>query len=175
MKHSRVFAVVAILLVALTSPALAQFKNYEIKMTRKKLAESRDRSSGYKTEREKEIVYVIEVKNLRFEESPPLEVRYRVFYYDVKPGSKAKPEEKMVESKESIPPIEGMKSYSVETKPITLASTQLDPGWSWASGAKAKAGDRVSGYWIRLYDEKGAMIDEKLTPTTLAKRFPWPE
>ncbi len=141
-------------------------------MTRKKLGESRDRSSGYSTEREKEIVYVIEVKNLRFEKSPPLEVRYRVFYHDVKPGSKAKPHEKMVEGKETVPPIAGMKTYSVETKPITLSSTQLDAGWAWGSGAKAKAGDRVSGYWLRLYDEAGAILDEKLTPTTIAKRHP---
>jgi hypothetical protein len=129
MKFFITLAIGTCLTLAATSETHAQFKDFELTVTRKKLDESDRSSDGAIINREKEIVYNVAVRNLRFKESKPVEVKYRVYYADVILGSTSKPPEKVVEGSASVPAIAGGKTHAFETEKIKLGKSELAAGW----------------------------------------------
>jgi len=153
--------------------AQAQLHDVSITATRKKLDEQKTRGS-METITTQEIAYKVVVTSKAFKAIPELEVKYMIFYDDVQPGSKEKPEILHIKGKELLTNLENNRPVEFETKPIKLTKSQLDGNVYWTSGASAKAKDSVSGLWFRAYSG-GKIIGEYAYPTTLPKKAEFKE
>ena len=148
--------------------APAQLQDVQFTVTRQKLDEQKDRSSGNTTVTTKEVSYKVTVQNRTFKTIPELKVKYMVFYEAPQPGSK-EVLEAFHKGDETITALEGNRSTTFDTKAFKLTSEQLDGGWFYTSGASSKSKDRVAGIWIRAFVD-GKMVGEYVNPTTLSKK-----
>lgn len=159
------------LTVLVTSSAMAQMSDVDITASRKKLDEQRSHSNEVTTVT-KEIVYRITLASHTFKPLSNIEVKYMVFYYDTKAGSKDKPVEAFHKGSQTVASLGPNQSVTVDTDSFSLSSNTLDAGWVWANGASARNQDRVTGIWVRAYID-GKMVAELSNPSTIAKRNNW--
>ena len=151
------------------SPVSAALSDVEIKVTREKLDQDVN-TRGNKRIEQKEIRYIVTVQSKTFKQLSNLEAKYMIFYYDSQPGSPDKPEELSVTGSEKISAIASNRSFDFKTNPVTLTTVTLDGGWYYAGGASNKSKDRVSGVWIKVFDDTGAQIGEYASPAGITKR-----
>ena len=170
MRMTLLFPLIGLMALNLSSLSAA-LSDVEIKVTRQKLGEEIDRKTS-KAERiaTKEILYKITVQSKTFKQLSNLEAKYMIFYYDAKPGSNYDPEEKFQAGSEKITAIASNRSVEFETKSIQLTTVSLDGGWVYDTGASNKSKDRVSGIWVRVFDESGAVVGEYASPSSITKR-----
>jgi len=164
----------AAVILTLTSTVLhAQLKDIEIKASRTKLDQQRERA-GNKTITSKEIAYDITIQNKTFKTLPEIVVKYAIYYTDSNPGSNEKPPELCQRGKETISNLEAHRSTNFETKPFKLSTAELDPGWYYTSGAGNRSKDAVTGVWIKAF-VNGEEIAEYANPSTISKKKDWKE
>jgi len=163
---------VAALLV--TMPILsAQLSDVEISAKRTTLDQSKERGNNTTTTT-KEIAYDLKIQSKTFQVIPKLEIKYMVFYSDATAGSKDEAVLASVKGTESITDLPSRGKVTLQTKPISLSSEQLDGNWYYGNGASSRARDAVKGVWIRAYSE-GKMVGEYMNPSTLDKKNDWKE
>lgn len=167
---NRFLVMIAALLM--TMPILsAQLSDVEISAKRTTLDQSKARGNNTTTTT-KEIAYELQIKNKTFHDIPALEIKYLVFYSDAQAGSKEDGVLKSVQGTESVTGLSAHDNITLQTKPISLSSEQLDGNWYYGSGASNRARDAVKGVWIRAYAE-GKMVAEYMNPSTLDKKNDW--
>lgn len=167
------FSLIGFLVVGL-SPVSAALSDVEIKVVREKLGEDISRKDGDTRVSKKEILYNITIQSKTFKDLSKLTAKYMIFYYDSSFGSTEKAEEKSKEGSENILFLKGNTSVTFKTDPIILITEQLDGNVVWANGASSRSKDRVSGIWVRVYNEQGEIVEEYANPSSITKRV-WKE
>ena len=173
MRMSFLFSLIGLFAIGL-SPALAGLSDIEIKAVREKLGEDVSRKDGDTRVSKKEILYNITLQSKTFKDLSRLDVKYMIFYYDASFGSTEKVEEKSKSGSEKVAFLKGNSSFTFKTDPIVLTTEQLDGNVYWANGASGKSKDRVSGIWVRVYNDQGEIVEEYANPTSITKRI-WKE
>jgi hypothetical protein len=163
-----------VLLLCLAAPILqAQLHDVKILATREKLDETRERS-GNTTQTTKEIIYNLTIESKTFKLIPALEIKYMIFYEDIQAGSTNKARLSSVKGSQSITELQARSKVKIKTKPIKLATQELDAGWYYTSGSSGRARDAVKGVWVRAYAD-GKMVGEYINPSTLDNKQNWKE
>ena len=156
----------------MSGQAIAQLHDVGITVAKKKLDEEKSREGGNKTVTTKEIVYTISVQNKRFKTMPEIQVKYMIFLNDEQAGSTEAGVVKAHTGSESVQNLASNASVTIETKPIRLATEDLDGGWAYYSGAGNRARDKVNGVWVRAYAD-GKIIGEYANPSTVTRKNTW--
>ncbi len=172
MKTPRIGQLLAVFL-GMAFPAFAQLQDVQITAAKKKLDEQKQRGENV-TVTTKEIVYNVTVQNKRFKTMPEVQVKYMIFLSDEQAGSTERAVATSHRGSEILKDLASNATVTFETKPFKLTTEDLDGGWSYNSGAAARARDKVHGIWIRAYAE-GKIIGEYANPTTLSKKNDWKE
>jgi hypothetical protein len=158
--------------VAMATSVVAGPRDVEIGASRERLDQQKDRASGPVNVTTTEIVYGVTVTNKTFKTLPEVKVAYMIFHEESRPGD-PKPVEVSSTGSEVLANLESNRPITFTTKPIKLSKSELDAGYYWATGAKAKQKDRVTGVWIKAIAPDGEVIGEYANPSTVAKKNIW--
>lgn len=166
-----------VLLVVSAGMAMAGVRDVEIIAAKTKLDEKRE-SSTSRTQVTQELGYKVVVSNKTFKNMADLKIKYMIIFEDAANiGSGEDASRKYRTGSETIPMLEGNKTFNFLTKPITITKEEMKPGWI-AGGAKPGTSrdstDRVRGVWFRAYigDE---LVGEYCNPTTVPNKNTWKE
>jgi hypothetical protein len=163
-----------IILMTISSSALAQLYDVEISATPKKINQQKSRKGEHTTVTTKELAYIVTVENRSFKTFEELNVKYMIFYADSQPGKSEKPIEAHHKGSETLRNLSTNRKAQFETAPFKLEKEELDGGWYYTSGGDGRARDRVTGVWIRAYSN-GNLVGEYSNPTTIATKREWKE
>jgi hypothetical protein len=185
--HARKWSLLTLILVILSQAAVTA-ADLEFVATRKKLADQKkvkegtsvddegNRDEFYAKQRQETVAYTLKVTNRSFRDMGPLTLKYMIFYSDTKAGSTRAPEDKAISGSVTTQPLGRSGGTStVETTPVKLDSYELPPDVRWTTGAKNKSKDKVTGIWVRAYNETGEMVLDIPNPTTLKQKHAWKE
>jgi hypothetical protein len=161
-----------IILVTLSTSAVAQLYDVQISATRKKIDQQKSRKGEHATVTTKEMVYVVTVENRSFKSFEELHIKYMIFYADAQPGKSEKAIEAHHKGSETLKNLSTHRTAQFETAPFKLEKEELDSGWYYTGGGDGRAKDRVKGVWIRAYSN-GELVGEYANPTTVAKSREW--
>ena len=161
-----------IILVTLSTSAVAQLYDVQISATRKKIDQQKSRKGEHATVTTKEMAYVVTVENRSLKSFEELHVKYMIFYANAQPGNSEKAIEAHHKGSETLKNLSTHRTAQFETAPFKLEKEELDGGWYNASGGDGRAKDRVTGVWIRAYSD-GDLVGEYANPTTVAKSREW--
>lgn len=168
------FSLIMVSALLITRPILsANLSEVEISAKRTTLDQSKDRSNNTTTTT-KEIAYELKIESKTFQVIPKLEIKYMVFYSDAKAGSKGEEVLASVKGVESITNLPARGKVTLQTKPISLSTEELDGGFFYTDGSSNRARDTVRGVWVRAYSG-GKLVGEYMNPTTLGKKYDWKE
>ena len=161
-----------IILVTMSTPAMAQLYDVQISVTPKKIDQQKSRKGEHATVTTKEMAYIVTVENRSFKTFDELNVKYMIFYADSQPGKSEKPIEAHHKGSETLRNLSTYRKAQFETAPFKLEKEELDGGWAYTSGGDGRAKDRVTGVWVRAYSH-GNLAGEYANPTTVAKTREW--
>jgi hypothetical protein len=161
-----------IILVTMSTSAVAQLYDVQISATPKKIDQQKSRKGEHATVTTKELAYIVSVENRSFKTIEELNVKYMIFYADSQPGKSEKPIEAHHKGSETLRNLSTYRKAQFETAPFKLEKEELDGGWYYKSGGSGRARDRVTGVWIRAYSN-GNLVGEYANPTTLSKNREW--
>ena len=147
----------------------ADLQDVAITATKKKIDESKNLAGQGAYVKTSQVVYAVTVQNKTFKELKDITIKYMVFYDKANLGEKEQPGEVSVRGEETIPVIGKSGTTKFETKPISLTTASLESGWSFDSGAKNYAKDRIAGVWFRAYSGD-KIIGEYANPSSMASR-----
>ena len=160
------------ILVAMSSSAMAQLYDVQISATPKKIDQQKSRKGEHATVTTKEMAYIVTVENRSFKTFDELNVKYMIFYADSQPGRTEKPIEAHHKGSETLRNLSTYRKAQFETTPFKLEKEELDGGWYYTSGGDGRARDRVTGVWVRAY-ANGNLVGEYANPSTVAKNREW--
>ena len=163
----------ALVFALLFFPLLAQAKDYEITVNRKKDGLSQP-NAGIVQHSTQGWIGEVKVTNRAFKPSPELELRYIIFVKRQDLGKKSNSAEHVEKLKGSIKiaSIKGGATATENTKEVTLRQEKLDPGYYFANGGIQKSEDSVLGIWVRLFNG-ATQVEESVNPTTLKGKQQW--
>lgn len=160
------------ILVAMSSSAVAQLYDVQISATPKKIDQQKSRKGEHATVTTKEMAYIVTVENRSFKTFDELNVKYMIFYADSQPGRTEKPIEAHHKGSETLRNLSTYRKAQLETTPFKLEKEELDGGWYYTSGGDGRARDRVTGVWVRAY-ANGNLVGEYANPSTVTKNREW--
>jgi hypothetical protein len=161
-----------IILVTISTSAVAQLYDVQIVATPKKIDQQKSRKGEHATVTTKEMAYIVSVENRSFNTIEELNVKYMIFYADSQPGKSEKPIEAYHKGSQTLSNLSTYRKAQFETEPFKLEKEELDGGWYYGSGGNGRARDRVTGVWIRAY-ANGNLVGEYANPTTVSKNREW--
>jgi hypothetical protein len=161
-----------LILVAISTSAVAQLYDLQISATPKKIDQQKSRKGEHATVTTKEMAYIVTVENRSFKSFDELNVKYMIFYADSQPGRREKPIEAHHKGSETLRNLSTHQKGQFETAPFKLEKEELDGGWYYKSGGDGRARDRVTGVWVRAYSN-GNLVGEYANPSTVAKTREW--
>jgi hypothetical protein len=162
----------SLILVTLSTSAVAQLYDLQITATPKKIDQQKSRKGEHATVTTKEMAYIVMVENRSFKSFDDLTVKYMIFYADSQPGKSAKPIEAHHKGSEKLSNLTTHRKAQFETAPFKLEKEELDGGWFYHGGGDGRAKDRVTGVWVRAYAD-GKLVGEYANPSTVAKTREW--
>ncbi len=163
-----------VILVTISTSAVAQLHDVQISATPKKIDQQKSRKGEHATVTTKEMAYIVTVENRSFKTFEELNVKYMIFYADSQPGKSEKPIEAHHKGSETLSNLSTNRKAQFETAPFKLEKEELDGGWYYTSGGNGRAKDRVTGVWIRAY-ANGHLVGEYANPATVSKNREWQE
>jgi hypothetical protein len=161
-----------IILVTISTSAVAQVYDVQITATPKKIDQQKSRKGKHATVTTKELAYTVTVENRSSKTFEELNIKYMIFYADGQPGRSEKPIEAHHKGSETLRNLSTYRKAEFETTPFKLEKEELDGGWYYPSGGDGRARDRVTGVWIRAY-ANGNLVGEYANPTTISKNREW--
>jgi hypothetical protein len=160
------------ILVAMSSSAVAQLHDVQISAAPKKIDQQKSRKGEHSTVTTKEMAYIVTVENRSFKTFDEVNVKYMIFYADSQPGRSEKPIEAHHKGSETLRNLSTYRKAQFETAPFKLEKEELDGGWYYTSGGDGRAKDRVTGVWVRAY-ANGNLVGEYANPSTVMKNREW--
>jgi hypothetical protein len=161
-----------LILVSVSTSAMAQLYDLQISATPKKIDQQKSRKGEHATVTTRELAYVVTVENRSFKRFDELNIKYMIFYADSQPGRREKPIEAHHQGGETLTNLSTHQKAQFETASFKLEKEELDGGWYYKSGGDGRAKDRVTGVWIRAYSN-GNLVGEYANPSTVAKTREW--
>lgn len=118
--------------------------------------------------------YKVKVVNESDMDLTGLEAKYRyyVFKNDVAADKRSSGKTIKVSGESKISTLPKRSETGFETKQTDMMETDLESGYRWAGGGKAKSEDELEGIWVRIY-QGDTLISEFANPTTLPKKEKW--
>ena len=154
-----------IILVTMSTPAMAQLYDVQISVTPKKIDQQKSRKGEHATVTTKEMAYIVTVENRSFKTFDELNVKYMIFYADSQPGKSEKPSEAHHKGSETLRNLSTYRKAQFERKSMTARKSSK-------TNSSGRAKDRVTGVWVRAYSH-GNLAGEYANPTTVAKTREW--
>ncbi len=157
----------------IAAPVLAD-SGYSFAVTRESKKLDGERKEKSVTMQTKDVwAYKVTLENKSFKDADNVEIKYLVFMKPDAAGERTR-DEKLVRKEGSIkvPSIKNFEKYTFTTEPVTLTGVKLQPGWSYTSGANARAKDSMSGLWLRIF-VNGQQVMEDINPTWLKTKETW--
>jgi len=150
--------------------------SFDVTCDQKKL-EAKAGADGIGVTRKKEIWgYKVAIVNRSFKDASNVEIRYISFMKPDEAGERTPGGPAVLkrspEGNVKVPLIKNLEKYEFATEPMTLISTQLKPGYIWASGANQTSRDVLRGLWLRIFID-GQQVSEFFTPASLKDREKW--
>ena len=130
------------------------------------------KGEGSISKKEEEWNYPITIKNTSFKPFQELQLKYIIFYKEIRIGVKG--EERLARKNggtviQQIPPNE---TVNFTTEKVLLKKEVLNGHYYFQNGAKPKAEDSIEGIWIRIY-QSGKIVAESVFPSNLTNKEKW--
>ncbi len=155
--------------LALVSLAVAGNFDLEFHAVPRRSDETTKRAGDGGTNRTDEHwVYDLTVENRTFKELTNLEVKYAVFYTHEELGVKAAATSEKQTGSFSIDSLKSHEKKLITTNPVELKKSNLVGNWTYTSGAKPNAADRLVGVAVRVI-QNGQMFAEFANPSSLSR------
>jgi hypothetical protein len=167
----RINRCIAYILICLGSPLAAAPPDFDFKAETKRLSKERA-TTGIEKISTEQWVYSVTVENKSSKDFAGIDVQYRVFTSDVKPGVKGPPARVRTNGSTTLAEIKARTKNTFTTNPVELTKSQLAGGTTWGSGARPRVADVLDGIWVRLYKD-GELIGEFAKPPNLSTKEQW--
>jgi hypothetical protein len=153
-----------------SSGATIRASDLKISTVEKRL-DKQEREMAYQKVRRENWCYEVTLELAGFKAAEGVEVEYRVFKLDEMP---AREKVRLVgrPGSEKIAVLKPREKFVFQSAPVEITIHDRDSSYEWATGVKMKSADKLSGIWIKVF-QNGKQVAEYCRPTGLKNQEKW--
>lgn len=147
-----------------TAQTVSAQLNMEVTVQRVTMDREQSRR-GAVQERTDQVGYRISINNRSFRDLEDLDVEYTLFVRQDHHGAR-RSDMRLVgqDGTTTIEALRNLDTFTFETDPVELSSSQLDAGWVYTDGSKRRTEDAVAGLTLRILHD-GELLYEMAWPS----------